>query len=432
MPGAPFRMSRTPFVSRRAPLLGEHDGTSLPSRRERMGRSDGHEAGCLPLQGLRVVDFTHIWAGPYCTRILADLGAEVIKIESPRRGDGGRGQGVGRYHAYSRNKLAIAIDLRTDEGRRHIRKLIAMSDVVAENFSVGVTKRLGVDYADCRAITPSIVYIALPAFGRTGPESGFVGMGATQEAMSGLLGISSYPGAVPSPTGVKYGDPNGGLLGAVAVLAALHHRAATGEGQLIDLSQREANIFTLPEPVLDYVLNGRIAEAGDGKRPDRAPTGCYPCKDDEWAAIDVETDRQFRALCAVVGRPDLAADRRFATPAERKRNEGELDRIIESWTRKRSAMSAMWLLQDAGVPAGAVLTNKQVAENEHFWARGFFQRDAEGRLHLAAPWRFSKVTLGVRHFAPGLGQDNLHVLRDILGVPEADIHAMERKGIIKG
>ena len=140
----------------------------------------------------------------------------------------------------------------------------------------GVTKRLGVDYADCRAITPSIVYIALPAFGRTGPESGFVGMGATQEAMSGLLGISSYPGAVPSPTGVKYGDPNGGLLGAVAVLAALHHRAATGEGQLIDLSQREANIFTLPEPVLDYVLNGRIAEAGDGKRPDRAPDGMLP------------------------------------------------------------------------------------------------------------------------------------------------------------
>ena len=431
MPGAPFRMSRTPFVSRRAPLLGEHDGTSLPSRRERMGRSDGHEAGCLPLQGLRVVDFTHIWAGPYCTRILADLGAEVIKIESPRRGDGGRGQGVGRYHAYSRNKLAIAIDLRTDEGRRHIRKLIAMSDVVAENFSVGVTKRLGVDYADCRAITPSIVYIALPAFGRTGPESGFVGMGATQEAMSGLLGISSYPGAVPSPTGVKYGDPNGGLLGAVAVLAALHHRAATGEGQLIDLSQREANIFTLPEPVLDYVLNDRIAEAGGGKRPDRAPTGCYPCKDDEWAAIDVETDRQFRALCAVVGRPDLAADRRFATPAERKRNEGELDRIIESWTRKRSATSAMWLLQDAGVPAGAVLTNKQVAENEHFRARGFFQRDTEERVHLAAPWRFSKVALGVRRFAPELGQDTLHVLRDILGVPEANIRAMERKGVIK-
>jgi len=431
VPGAPFRMSRMPFVSRRAPLLGEHGGTSLPSRRERMGRSDGHEAGCLPLEGLRVVDFTHIWAGPYCTRILADLGAEVIKIESPRRGDGGRGQGVGRYHAYSRNKLAIAIDLRTDEGRRHIRKLIAMSDVVAENFSVGVTKRLGVDYADCRAITPSIVYIALPAFGRTGPGSGFVGMGATQEAMSGLLGISSYPGAVPSPTGVKYGDPNGGLLGAVAVLAALHHRAATGEGQLIDLSQREANIFTLPEPVLDYVLNGRTAEAGGGKRPDRAPTGCYPCKDDEWVAIDVETDRQFRALCAVVGRPDLAADRRFATPAQRKRNEGELDRIIESWTRKRSATSGMWLLQDAGVPAGAVLTNKQVAENEHFRARGFFQRDTEGRVHLAAPWRFSKVALGVRRFAPELGQDTLHVLRDILGVPEADIRAMERKGVIK-
>ncbi len=432
MPGAPFRMSRTPFVTHRAPLLGEPDCFSLPPRGERVRRSVGHEEGRLPLEGLRVVDFTHIWAGPYCTRILADLGAEVIKVESPRRGDGGRGKGVGRYHAYSRNKLAIAIDLRTDEGQRHIRKLISMSDVVVENFSVGVTGRLGVDYEDCRAITPSIVYVALPAFGRTGPESGFVGMGATQEAMSGLLAISSYPGAVGSPTGVKYGDPNGGLLAAVAVIAAIHHRAATGEGQLIDLSQREANIFTLPEPVLDYAMNGRTAEAYGGKRPDRAPTGCYPCKDDEWVAIDVETDRQFRALCEIMGIPRLPDDGRFATPADRKRNENELDEIIESWTRERSAQSVMSLLQDAQVPAGAVLTNKQVVENEHFRARGFFQPDAEGHIHLAAPWKFSKVELGVRRFAPDLGQDNLHVLRDILGVPETDIRAMNHNGVIKG
>ena len=433
MPGAPFRMSRTPFVTRPAPLLGEHDDSPLPSRgEERVRRSVGHQQGRLPLEGLRVVDFTHIWAGPYCTRILADLGAEVIKVESPRRGDGGRGKGVGRYHAYSRNKLAIAIDLRTDEGQRHIRKLISMSDVVVENFSVGVTGRLGVDYEDCRAITPGIIYVALPAFGRTGPESGFVGMGATQEAMSGLLGISSYPGAVPSPTGVKYGDPNGGMLAAVAVLAAIHHRASSGDGQLIDLSQREANIFTLPDLVLDYVMNGRTAEPKGGKRPDRAPTGLYPCKDDEWVAIDAETDRHFRALCKIMEMPRLPDDGRFATPADRKRNESELDGLIESWTRARSAESAMHLLQDAGIPAGAVLTNRQVAENEHFRARGFFQRDSEGRVHLAAPWKFSKVALAARRFAPDLGQDNLHVLRDILGVPEDDIRAMERSGVIKG
>ena len=323
------------------------------------------------------------------------------------------------------------MDLRTEEGQRHIRKLISLSDVVVENFSVGVTGRLGVDYEDCKAITPGIVYVALPAFGRTGPESGFVGMGATQEAMSGLLSISSYPGAVPSPTGVKYGDPNGGMLAAVAVLAAIHHRAATGEGQLIDLSQREANIFTLPELVLDYVMNGRTAEAVADKQPDRAPTGLYPCKDDEWVAIDVETDGQFRALCEIMGPQDLADDRRFVTPAERKRNEVELDGILESWTRERSAESVMCRLQDAGVPSGAVLTNKQVAENEHLRARGFFQKDAEGRVHLAAPWRFSKVELGIRRFAPELGQDNYHVLRDILGVPEDDIRAMEREGVIK-
>ena len=428
MPGAPFRMSRTPLVTRRAPLLGEHDDSSLPARVEQKVRRDNHEDDQLPLQGLRVVDFTHIWAGPYCTRILADLGAEVIKVESPRRGDGGRGKGVGRYHAYSRNKLAMSIDLRTDEGQRHIRKLISMSDVVVENFSVGVTGRLGVDYEDCRTLSPSIVYVALPAFGRTGPESGFVGMGATQEAMSSLLSISSYPGAVPSPTGVKYGDPNGGMLAAVAVLAAIHYRSATAEGQLIDLSQREANIFTLPEVVVDYVMNG----PDGGKHADRAPTGLYPCKDDEWVAIDVETEAQFQALCEAMRQPNFAEDSRFATPAARKRYEDEIDGVIESWTRGQSAKSAMCLLQDAGVPAGAVLTNRQVAENEHFRARGFFQKDAEGRVHLAAPWKFSKVALGVRRFAPELGQDNFHVLRDILGVPEDDIRAMEREGVIKG
>ena len=231
---------------------------------------------------------------------------------------------------------------------------------------------------------------------------------------------------------MKYGDPNGGMLAAVAVLAAIHHRAETGEGQLIDLSQREANIFTLPELVLDYAMNGRTVEAIGDKQPHSAPMGLYPCKDDEWVAIDVETDGQFAALCEVMGTPRLAQDSRFATPAERKRNEGDLDETLESWTRERSAETVMCLLQDAGVPAGAVLTNRQVAENEHFRDRDFFQQDAEGRVHLAAPWRFSKVELGVRRFAPELGQDNYHVLRDILGVPEDDIRAMEREGIIKG
>ena len=154
-----------------------------------------------------MVDFTHIWAGPYCTRILADLGAEVIKVESPRRGDGGRGKGVGRYHAYSRNKLAIAMDLRTEEGQRHIRKLISVSDVVVENFSVGVTGRLGVDYEDCRAITPGIVYVALPAFGRTGPESGFVGHGSDAGGDVGAAQHQQLPGSGAKSDGCEVRRP---------------------------------------------------------------------------------------------------------------------------------------------------------------------------------------------------------------------------------
>lgn len=437
-PGAPFIMSRTPFEWCRAPLLGEHNDTVLlqdrhEAKQQNIGKGD-HPVK-MPLEGLRVLDFTHVWAGPYCTRILGDLGAEVIKVESISRGDGGRGRGVARFHAYSRNKLGLTLDLRTDEGRKHIRKLIGMSDVVVENFSVGVMKRLGIDYDECQKIRTDIVYIALPAFGRTGPEARFVGMGATQEAMSGLLSVSGYPGGASSPTGVKYGDPNGGVFGAVAALSALWHRRRTGEGQLIDLSQREANIFTLPDPIFEYSMNGRTAKGHGNRHPRYAPRGCYRSEsDDMWVAIDVETDDQFKALCEIMKTPELAKDPRFAQASLRKGNEDALDELIENWTKQRTSYQAMHLLQDAGIPAGAVLTNQQVIEDSHFAARGFFEEvdheDIGVHTHLSAPWKFSETPVRVRLFAPGLGQHNQHILGEMLGVTQSEIESMERKNVI--
>ena len=341
MPGAPFRMSRTPFVSRRAPLLGEHGGLSLPPRGERMGRGDGREEGRLPLEGLRVVDFTHIWAGPYCTRILADLGAEVIKVEPPRRGDGGRGKGVGRYHAYSRNKLALAMDLRTGEGRRHIRKLISMSDVVAENFSVGVTRRLGVDYEDCRAIAPSVVYVSLPAFGRTGPESGYVGMGATQEAMSGLLGISSYPGG-------RAAEPYGGEVRRPQRRPARSRRRARRHPP-----QGRDRAGAADRPLAAGGQHLYPSRAGPGLRDEwtdrrgqsagkRNPTAPRRGATRAWTASGPpSTSRRTGSSgrsARSMGLPGLADDGRFATPAARKRNEGELDRdprVLDAGAERR-------------------------------------------------------------------------------------------------
>lgn len=437
-PGAPFVMSKTPFQISRAPLLGEHNDSVFSGvrRKDATAQDSAAERGSsMPLEGVRVLDFTHVWAGPYCTRLLGDLGAEVIKVESITRGDGGRGKGTGRFHAYSRNKLALTLDLRTDEGAALIRRLIPLADVVVENFSVGVMKRLGIDYEDCVKMRPDIVYLALPAFGRTGPEAGYVGMGATQEAMSGLLGITGHPDALPQPTGVKYGDPNGGVTGAVAALSALWYRRVTGEGQLVDLSQREANVCLLPEPVFEYTMNRRIVGPTGNRHPRYAPRGCYPCTgEDMWVAVDVETDEQFRVLCDAIGRPELADDARFADIASRKQHEDELDDIIETWTCERGNYEVMDLLQRAGVPAGAVLTNQQLLEDPHFRARGFFKRvdhpDVGIQTHIAFPARLSETSARVRRFAPTLGQHNDYVLGELLGLSASEIAELAEKKVI--
>ncbi len=437
-PGAPFIMSSTPFQNRRAPLLGEHSGAQSVANWESQGGPPPKAAGpvdAAPLDGIRVLDFTHVWAGPFCTRILGDLGAEVIKVEHAARGDGGRGARIGRFHAYSRNKMGITLDLRTAEGPPLIQQLVAISDVVIENFSVGVMKRLGVDYEDCRTMRPDVVYVALPAFGREGPEADFVGMGATQEAMSGLLSVTGHPGTLPNPTGVKYGDPNGGVFAAAAAITAIWHRRVTGEGQLVDLSQREANIAVLPQLVFEYAMNGRVAKSLGNRHPEFAPHGCYrSAGDDQWVAISVTTESEFEALCNAIEARHLLGDERFGDARSRKRHEDELDRVVESWTQVRGSREAMHLLQREGVPAGAVLNNQQVVEDPHFAARGFFEKvdhaEAGVHTHLGMPWKLARTPGRVRTFAPNLGQHNAYVLRELLGVSESEFSLLEARDVI--
>ena len=438
-PGAPFVMSRTPFDFTRAPLLGEHNGeVRSEKRREREAEpSAGSVLGAMPLEGVRVLDFTHVWAGPYCTRLLGDMGAEVIKAERVSDADMGRGKSIGRFHAYSRNKLGITLDLRTDDGHELVQNLISVSDIVVENFSVGVTKRLGIDYEHCRELRPDIVYLAMPAFGRTGPESSNVGMGATQEAMSGLLSITGLPGAPPNPTGVKYGDPNGGVFGAAAAITALWHRRLTGEGQLVDLSQLEANIATLPEIVLGYAMNGRALTQIGNRHPTFAPRGVYRCRgDDRWVAIEVTSNAQFSALCDAMGKPELTADPRFRAMDHRKQHHDELDGIIGVWTEQRDPYEAMRLLQESGVPAGAVLNNKDLLEDPHFAARGLFETvghgDAGTHTHIGLPWKLSDTPLSIRRFAPEVGQHSEQVLGELLGVPETELRRLADLKVTSG
>ena len=412
----------------------------------------------LPLDGVRVLDFSHIWAGPFCARLLGDFGAEVIKIESVSRYDPERGPAkfvpgtrmrlypdgepgarpynrAGRFNSYNRSKLGLTLDLRSEDGHDLIRNLVEISDVTVENFSVGVMKRLGLDYEECRKLRPDIISISLPGFGSDGPEARYAAYGLTQEAMSGLSGVTGYPGEVPIDTGVFYGDPTGGLFGATAVMTALWHRRITGEGQRIDLSQREAFATILPELIFDHTMNDRVQKSIGNRHPQFAPHGVYPCRgDDSWITIAVTTDEQFRSLCEVIGSPSLSDDTRYSTMSSRLQNQDELDRIIGEWTRQQDQYEAMHLLQSRKVPAGAVLTNRQLLEDPHFQARGFFEEsthpDAGTHRYIGMPWKLSDTPVHIRLPAPGLGQHNHQVLGEILGLTSDELRSLEERDVI--
>ncbi len=410
----------------------------------------------MPLEGVRVLDLSQVFSGPYCTRILGDLGAEVIKVEATRRPDPERGpikpapgSGLypdnnpgpdpynrsGRFVEYNRNKYGITLDLGTPEGLHLFLELVKISDVVIENFSVGVMERLGLGYEALRAIQPDIIMLSMPAFGSTGPEASYVAFGPQQEALSGIVSITGYQEDRPLSTWVYYPDPTVALFAVSAVLAALMHRQATGQGQHIELPQREALCYALPELVLEYQMTGRKPRPRGNSHPAYAPHGCYRCQgEDLWVAISVTNDREWVALCQAMGRPDLTLDPRFRTAPERVRNREALDRIVEDWTQKHSHYEAMELLQAAGVPAGAVLTMADMLEDPHYKERGFFVPvDYTGvgiHLSLGFPWRFSKTPASVRLPSPGLGEHNRYILGKLLGLSEAQVRELEEKGII--
>lgn len=461
-PGAPFAMSKTPFKVTRAPLLGEHNHEILTKyhsvQDDPTAVVPDESKQRLPLEGVRVLDFSHIWAGPYCAHLLGDMGAEVIKIESVSRYDPERGPAVlapgargrvypnddpgdnpynraGRFNAYNRNKLGLTLDLRSDDGKKYIRELISTSDVIVENFSVGVMDRLGIGYEECRKLRPDIVFIALPGFGSDGPESHYVSYGLTQEAMSGLSSVTGYPDEIPIDTGVFYGDPTGGLFGAVAVVTALRHRRLTGEGQRIDLAQREAFASILPELTFEYTMNNRIVGTEGNRHATFAPYGCYRCEgDDSWIVINVTTDDQFKAFCTAIDSPKLHQDARFVDMATRKQHEAELNAIVEAWTSAQYSREAMNVLQSAGVPAGAVHTNQQLLEDPQYQARGFFEsvEHPEAGTHpcIGMPWKLSETPVHVRKPAPCLGEHSEFILGDMLGVSEDELERLANADVI--
>ena len=379
----------------------------------------------LPLQGIRVLDFTHDWAAPHACAVLGDLGAEVIKVEYVRRLDTMRGgikdpQAYDRQPAFltiNRNKLGITLDLKNPQDHASFKDLVKVSDLLVSNARPGVMEKLGLGYEELRTLKPDLIFLAMTAFGHTGPQAQYAGYGAGIEAISGVLGLTGY-GPGERPMRLKEMDVTNGIVGAGAAMLGLLHRQLTGEGQFIDLSQVEAASSSLiGEFLLGYAVNGAQPPMS-GNRHDRyAPQGCYRARGhDQWLTLVVRSDKEWNLLCTAIGRPELAADPRFATESDRRRRHDELDQILEAWTAQQDAEAAMHQLQQAGVCAGAVLDTASLVNNRHLRERSYFQdaADGSGRFH-GMPFRFSEGDGSVRKCAPCLGEDNIAILCGLLG-----------------
>ncbi len=443
-PGVPYTFSNTPLPlnARPAPLLGQHNdrflggAASLPEGRLQAGASaqagGRSQASARPLTGVRVVDLSWIIAGPTATRFLAMMGAEVIKVGSARRPDPStRGA---PFQAYNQSKRYAALNISKPEGLELIKQLLRLSDVVVENFAAGVIERLGLGYDVVSAIKSNLIMVSSSGTGHSGPHKDYVAYGSLLQHYTGWNGISGYPNREPIKGGL-WADPWVGMELAMVTLAALNHRAVTDEGQYIDLSMAEALSASIPEALLDYQMNGEI-RAPQGNRDDwDAPHGVYPCAgEDRWIAIAVTSDAAWQALCGVIERPDLAADRGLSNAEGRRRHGEELDAAIALWSRHQGDEAAMHRLQAAGVPAGPSLDIARVYQSPQLREGGYLRplrtRDGEIRDLPGLPWRFGDLDDHDITAAPVLGQDNAYVYQALLRLSEAEVARLVEAQII--
>ncbi|MFJ6894278.1 CoA transferase [Streptomyces hokutonensis] len=406
-----------------------------------------HASAQPALHGIRVLDLTWVLAGPYCTKILADHGADVIKVESAGRPDPtrfapfmhlSRGSHTdpntnGYFNEVNRNKRSIALDTRTADGITVLRELIAHSDVLVENFSSTVMRKLGLGYEELRRINPELVYVSMSGMGHTGPRNGWVSYADTVSASGGLTALTGW--GPDDVVGVIYGhgDIVAGLQAALAAVAALEHRAGTGRGQHIDLSQLEA----IAAHMGTSLLGGPKVKPVGNTHPSWSPQGVYRCLGaDRWLAVSVRDDTEWVALCEVIGRPELATDARMLTADARSHAIDLVDTALGEWTRTLPADVAAEALQAHGIPAGAVQDGRELVEHDpQLRARGFYVRKehpvAGAFLHEGVPIRLTRTPGAVREAAPVLGADTDAVLSEVAGFSAERVQQLREAGVLR-
>lgn len=450
--GPPYQLKEPWWKIRRpAPMLGEHSDEVVSELGDKASFPAGElisERAPLPLSGVRVVDFTWVWAGPHGTMQLAHLGAEVIKVESTVHTDmtrrvrlpplgmepGPNRSGV--FNQWNQGKKSLQLNLGTARGLEIAKELIKKSDVVVDNFATGVMERMGLSYETLQSIKPDIIVASISGYGHSGPQKDYMGYGPAIAPLTGISSLTGHAGGPPEELGISYGDPNGGINAAVVICAALTARKRTGRGQYIDVSLWDAMAALVPEGWMQYVMNGTEPRRAGNRDLQMAPHNCYACKgEDEWVTIACGTDREWQGLCGAMSEPALALDRRYVSGVARKKNEDDLDAIISAWTGRHTQWEITGLCQAEDVAAFPSMNSKALAQDRHLAARCFFEEldhpEVGKRMHAGIPWLLTNSQNGVRSPAPLLGEHTEEILRDIVGCGEEEIVTLKRNKILE-
>ena len=396
----------------------------------------------LPLEGIRVLDSTYVFALPYTGGQLTDLGAEVIKVEGPGRPDITRTGGLygtfpdnitgedwwnrpSTYNLLNRGKRSLTLDMSTERGRDLFRELVSLSDVVMENFTPRVMRGWSLDYPNLKKIKPDIILVSNTGYGHgDGPYSGYPAQATTQEGTHGHCWVTGYRDGEPSKAGRSFVDFLSTWSAVFAIGAALRYRNRTGKGQWVDIGMYQAGVMFLSEYIMDAISNGREGGRMGNRHPYRAPQGCYPALgEDQWIVLSVADDGQWQALARLMERDDLADDSRFADILARQKNHDELDEIISGWTRERDRYDLMHALQGGGIAAGPVLNSRDVHFDPQYQSRNFLERvefpperQMGDRIIMGRPYKFSNTPMRIRRPAPEFGEGNEHYLQGLLGL----------------
>ena len=392
------------------------------------------------LEGIRVLDFTQYLSGPHCTSVLSELGAEVIKIEMPGKGEPERmampmtpKRESYQFFSYNRGKKSVTLNLKNPKGIEIAKKLAAKVDILVENFAPGGMERLGLSYEEVKKINPRIIYASISGFGQTGPRRNDVSYDVVAQAMGGLMSVTGHPGGEPVKAGISLGDYMGGYNGVIAILAALHYRTVTGEGQSIDISMQDGIWAMVFPDRANYFDTHVVPERIGNKLSSSAPFGAYNAKDG-YVVICTITDPQWHKVLQAMGREDLKDEPRYATRENRTKNMEEVDGLVQAWCQGKTVEEVFSVLKEFGVPCSPLPTFDQVANDPHLLSREMIvevEQPVSGKIKLSGSvYKMSKTPGDRKMKVSDVGENNKEILGGLLGFDEQEMQKLKEEKVI--